>query len=354
MSRRAATPRLVTWLIVLGVFMPLALSGAHGQEGTSRAPEPALQVSAVGTVGMTVSDMSRAIDFYTRVLPFEIVSDMELSGREFELLVGVFGARARQVTLRLGDEQIGLTEYLAPRGRPLPADFRPNDVAFQHVAIIVSDMERAYARLRSFTVAHGSSGPQRLPDWNRNAGGIEAFYFRDPDGHFLEVLHFPPDKGAAQWHRDDPLFLGIDHTAMVSSDTDRSLGFYRGLLGMTVAGESENYETEQEHLNNVFGARLRITALRSKAGPGIELLEYLAPRNGRPAPLDLSANDIAHWQTTLMTTGLDAVPQLARGHLFSLVSPRSVAAQERAGSSAMLIRDPDGHALQLTSQSTGL
>ena len=83
----------------------------------------------------------------------------------------------------------------------------------------------------------------------------------------------------------DKLFLGIDHTAIVVWDTDASLKFYRDLLGMHVAGESENYGTEQEHLNNVFGAHLRITALRGASGPGIELLEYLAPRDGRPFPI---------------------------------------------------------------------
>ena len=54
-------------------------------------------------------------------------------------------------------------------------------------------------------------------------------------------------------------------------DTDASLRLYRDSLGLKVAGESENYDVEQEHLNNVFGARLRITALRAAAGPGIEL-----------------------------------------------------------------------------------
>jgi hypothetical protein len=44
---------------------------------------------------------------------------------------------------------------------------------------------------------------------------------------------------------------------------------------MRIAGESENYGPAQEHLNNVFGARLRITALRAFARPGVELLEYL-------------------------------------------------------------------------------
>ena len=43
--------------------------------------------------------------------------------------------------------------------------------------------------------------------------------------------------------------------------------FYRNVLGLRVADESENYDTEQEHLNNVFAARLRITSLRASSGP---------------------------------------------------------------------------------------
>jgi len=116
-----------------------------------------------------------------------------------------------------------------------------------------------------------------------------------------------------------------------------------------VAGESENYDVEQEHLNNVFGARLRITALRAAKGPGVELLEYLAPRDGRPAPSDLRANDIAHWQTTLVTDRLDPLVGLARDHRIALVSPGAVdttplTAGFRAGA---LTRDPDGHGLRL-------
>jgi len=286
------------------------------------------------------------------VLPFEPIADLEQSGRDFELAVGVFGARARTVTLQLGAATIALTEYLAPRGRPVPPDFRPNDALFQHVAIIVSDMDQAYQRLRLRGVTYGSTGPERLPDWNANAGGINAFYFRDPDGHFLELLQFPPDKGPPEWHRHEPLFLGIDHTAMVSSDTDRSLRLYRDVLGMRIAGESENFDVEQEHLNNVFGARLRITSLRAGAGPGIELLEYLAPRTGRAAPPDLAANDIAHWQTTLLTSALDGVPALARRHLLSLVSPFAIASTGNAAEASMLVRDPDAHALRLVGART--
>ncbi|HET6892948.1 MAG TPA: VOC family protein, partial [Pyrinomonadaceae bacterium] len=259
---------------------------------------------------MTVSDMDRSIEFYSKILSFEKVSDVELTGENYERLQGVFGLRIRVVRMRLGDEFIELTEYLAPKGRPVPVDSRSNDRWFQHIAIITSDMDKAYALLRQNKVEHASTGPQRLPDWNKNSSGIKAFYFKDPDKHALEILQFPEGKGDAKWHRRDKLFLGIDHTAIVVGNTEASLKFYQDVLGLKIAGASENYGTEQEHLNNVFGARLRITSLRaSGGGPGIEFLEYLAPRDGRPFPGDERANDLFHWHTTLMIGAVDIAAQ---------------------------------------------
>src|SRR5215813_3168670 len=168
----------------------------HGNAELKKLPS----VERVTAVGMTVSDMDRSVEFYSKVLSFEKISDVEVAGEEYENLEGVFGVRMRVVRMRLGDEFIELTEYLAPKGRPFPVDSRSNDRWFQHIAIIVSDMDKAYAWLRQNKVEYASSGPQRLPDWNKNAGGISAFYFKDPDGHPVEVLHFPPGKGAARWH----------------------------------------------------------------------------------------------------------------------------------------------------------
>ena len=344
----------VRWVIA-ALAATVAVSGTEGSRGTQaqehRAQSPAISVTAVDSVGLTVSDMDRALEFYTSVLSFEKVSDVEVAGREYELLSGVFGARMRVVRLQLGDESLELTEFLAPKGRPVPDDIRPNDRLFQHVAIIVRDMDKAYARLRQAGVEHASTAPQTLPHWNRNAAGIKAFYFRDPDRHFLEILQFPPDKGSAKWHRIDRLFLGIDHTAIVVDDTERSLQLYRDSLTMAVAGGSENYDIEQEHLNNVFGARLRITTLRASRGPGIELLEYLAPRDGRPAPVDLRANDLSHWQTTLIAREPERVFDLLRLRVFSLVSPTvvSVPSAQLGLGRAVLVRDPDGHAMRLVS-----
>jgi catechol 2,3-dioxygenase-like lactoylglutathione lyase family enzyme len=339
--RRAQAPRqFAAILLALPILLALTPSQA--------APQPLVRV--VDAVGMTVSDMDRAVDFYAKVLTFAKISDAEVAGSSFEHLQGVFGVRMRVVRMRLGEEFIELTEYLAPKGQPFPGDTRSNDRWFQHIAIIVTDMDRAYQRLRQHKVPHASSGPQRLPDWNPNAGGIQAFYFRDPDGHFLEILQFPPGKGDSKWHHPtDKLFLGIDHTAIVVADTDASLKFYRDVLGLTVVGESENHGTEQEHLNNVFGARLRITTLRAASGPGIELLEYLTPRDGRPYPADARTNDLAHWQTTLVTPNAEAAALQLQSGRFPFISPGAVRIPEgKLGfTKGLLIRDPDGHTMRV-------
>lgn len=304
----------------------------------------------VGPVGIPVTDLDRAVAFYRDVLGFREVARAEVAGAGYERLYGVFGARLATARLALGAEEIVLNAWLAPAGRPAPADSRSNDRWFQHVAIVVSDMERAYARLRSRAVAHASPGPQRLPDWNPAAGGIEAFYFRDPDGNHLEILRFPPGKGAAQWHRAGaPLFMGIDHTAIVVADTEESLRYYRDALGFAVAGESHNHGPEQERLNNVFGAHLRITALRAPLGPGIELLEYLAPQGGRPMPPDTRANDRWHWEVRVAVTDADAAYATLRAGRRAIVSPvvQALPGGELGFRRALLARDPDGHALLL-------
>ena len=329
---------------------PWAGRGARPSHAGATAGMAEGTAQAVAMVGLTVSDIDRSIEFYTKVLDFTKVTDNEVAGPAYERLGSVFGVRLHVVRLRLGGEYLQLTEYVAPQGRPAPEDARSNDRWFQHVAIIVRDMDSAYARLRRFKVRHASTGPQLLPATIPNAAGIRAFYFRDPDGHPLEVLQFPPDKGDPKWHAPtDRLFLGIDHTAIVVTDTRASLAFYRDVLGFRVAGESMNFGTEQEHLNNVQGARLHITGLRAPAGPGIEFLEYLTPRNGRPYPADERPNDLVHWQTTILVPDVAAAAAAVRRGRFRIVSPGPVELPDTAlgFSRGILVRDPDGHAVQL-------
>jgi catechol 2,3-dioxygenase-like lactoylglutathione lyase family enzyme len=311
-------------------------------------PEPQALVRAVTAVEVVVRDAARSRAFF-ELLGFELVGEQRLEGTAAALRSAVAGARIRRLELALGEERLALLQFQAAAepGRPVPTDTRGNDRWFQHVAVVVSDMGRAYAWLRAHHVAHVSTGPQTLPAWNPAAGGIQAFYFADPDGHTLELIHFPKGKGDPRWQTpancerkpvERCLFLGIDHTAVTVEDTDTSLALYRDRLGFRVAGESENYGIEQEHLNGVFGARLRITALRASSGPGIELLEYLAPRGGRAMPPDVRANDLVHWQ--IVTEARAVAPVVA-----AVVAAGGRRVGQGATGAESLVRDRDGHAL---------
>ena len=308
----------------------------------------AQNVDAVLRVGMIVDEMDRSVDFYTNVLDFKKSSNDEVAGERVERLQGIFGARMRVVNLKLGDETVELSEFLTPRGKLIPRDSRSNDRWFQHIAIVTTDMDRAYARLREHKVRFASTGPQRLPDWNPKAGGIKAFYFRDPDDHVLEIINFPRGKGDSRWQSKTELFAGIDHTAIVVEDTEKSLAFYRDALGMKLAGASENYGTEQAHLNNVEGAHLRITSLRAASGPGVEFLEYLEPRDGRPYPIDAKSNDLIAWRTMIAATNVAGLlHELATHGNAKLVHANELAAGLKP---AAMVRDPDGHLVQLIEQ----
>lgn len=322
--------------------------------GTGARAEGPL-VRGVSAISITVDDMDRALAFYTGVLEFELVGEEEVSGEAWEALTGVFGCRMRIATLRLGEERVKLVDYLAPRSRKIDDDARANDQEFQHIAIVVSDMDRAYAHLRAHRVEHASTGPQTLPLTNPDAGGIRAFYFRDPDGHFLEAIWFPAGKGDPRWQApSERLFRGIDHTAIVVESTERSLKWYRDVLGLRVAGTSMNEGTEQAHLNNVEGARLRITGLRAERGPGVELLEYLSPEETRASRGDARASDLAAWCVWFEVKDASAISMIEDGMgrtgLARLVSRVNSPADADDGSATAkrMLRDADGHAFAVT------
>lgn len=169
-SRPARSTGVVVGVGLLALLVAAAPAGL-AQPPAARAEATEARIGAVGVIGLTVSDMNRSVAFYRDVLDFEKLSDVEVAGPPYERLTGVFGARARVVSMRLGEERIELTEYLAPRGRPAPADSRSNDLWFQHIAIITSDVEQAYlwpVATRSNTFPRGRSGyPTGIP---RRAG----------------------------------------------------------------------------------------------------------------------------------------------------------------------------------------
>ncbi len=313
-----------------------------------------VQVQRIRAIGLTVADCNHSLEFYTQALAFELVSDITVEGQDYSDLEGVSGAKIRIVTLRLGDELIELMEYLNIQGKPIPSYSQSNDLWFQHLAIVVSDMDRAYAHLRSFSIEPISVAPQTIPLENKASGGVRAFKFKDPDGHDLELIWFPPDKGQDQWHQNShSLFLGIDHSAIAISNTEQSLHFYRDLLGMQIDSRSLNWRATQSRLDNLPGAEVKITALRPvQDGVGIELLDYIVPGKGRPMPSDWKSCDIAHIQIELVVNNLEQLVDKLRRNGVEFVSSRIVQFSDRSFpyQQGCLVKDPDGHAILLVTK----
>jgi catechol 2,3-dioxygenase-like lactoylglutathione lyase family enzyme len=223
-------------------------------------------------------------------------------------LLGIAGGGVRRV-LRLGGLQLRIDQYARP-GRPCPQDADAASLCFQHFALVTDDAEAAWARaLRAGATAISRAGPVALP---ASAGGVAAVKFRDPEGHPLELIHFPD---AAQRGWDGEGILGIDHSAISVADLGRSRAFYRE-RGLTPGDATLNHGPTQAALDGLDGVRVDVAPmLPAHRRPHVELLRYRAPR---AAPAD-------RWQVA------DAV---ATRFLW------------RGGAPALL-RDPDGHLHQV-------
>ncbi|MBE9061151.1 VOC family protein [cf. Phormidesmis sp. LEGE 11477] len=298
-----------------------------------------ITVQAVQSIGLTVSDASQSADFFTGAFDYTVVADTVISGDQASYLYGVPNAQVRVVSLTLGQETIRLMQFLSGTGEAVPAGSKSNDLWFQHFAIIVSDMDKAYERLKKFSFTPISPEPQTLPN------DIKAFKFRDADGHPLELLQFPPGLGPDYWQSKEALFLGMDHSAIAISSTETSLALYRDVLGLTHQGSFTNIGIKQETMDNLFSAKVIVTSLTPAQGRlGVEFLDYLTPPGARPFPIDQQTNDLVHMHFELLVEDIDAaVEALEEAHV-QFVSPKVIDLPDvMPFKRGALWRGPDGH-----------
>ena len=339
-------------LLAAGVLALLVASSGHAGHARERLSGDVQQVKMIG---FTVADVDREADFFTKVLQFEKVADFRVVGAEYGKMEGVFNANMRIVHLRLGDQIVELTQYVSPpTGRPIPVPSYSNDEWFEHMAIVVSDMDAAYKILQENNVQQISAYPITIPQTNPGAAGIKAIKFHDPERHDLELLYFPPGKGEPSWQKPtNKLFLGLSHTAMTVDRAEKGVTFYRDLLGFEVGGLTHNTGATQEVLDNLFNDTCDVTEMVPvSAPPHIEFLDYKTPPGGRPMPADTRANDLWHWQTSLVTKDIQAVTDRLRQAGVQFISPDVVSIPQEAQAQlgfkkAVMVRDPNGHAIRL-------
>jgi len=266
-----------------------------------------MRAERLQSIQLNVADLARAERFYHEALGFR-------------RLATTGTAASTTLAMGLGAETIELIAYRSP-GAPYPADSRCIDLWFQHFAVAVADMDEAYGRLSGagYFEAISRDGPQRLPP---NAGSVAAFKFRDPDGHPLELLHFPPATAPPRWANRPrgPVFLGIDHSAITVADSAASIAFYGGQLGLTLTARSLNRGPEQDFLDDTQGAVVEVTALSpaDPISPHVELLHYREPPGGRAMPGHGEPGDIAATRLVFEVRGSDAALRDPDGHRLAL------------------------------------
>lgn len=309
----------------------MALSPGAALPGTLR---PGALQRIIG-ISLTSANADQLTSFYAR-LGFAWASTEAREGPACSALYGLRNAEAQVILLRLGNERLELVSF-REHGRSYPAERSSDDPWFQHFAIVVADMHAAYARLRECTdiawTPITQPAPQRLPD---SSGGVTAFKFRDPEGHPLELLEFPPTRIPPQWRerlrepRSFPSpFVGIDHSAIVVRNCPRSMEFYQRQLGLVRVGGSFNRGPEQAALDALPEPRVQVVALAPsiRQPPHLELLCYRSTANSELGPSEMASNDIA-----------------ATRLIAEWIGPRDAGEPRER-----LIRDPDGHFLVLRS-----
>lgn len=239
----------------------------------------------------------------------------------------------RSVVLQAGEQRLELTQAAADVAAS-GIDDGATDVRFQHIALITFDMVAAVARLRAHapalvTVSQG--GPQALAG---AAVGITAFKFRDPDGHPVELLSFATSVLPSAWQAfaaSRPLgVVGLDHCALSVSDAERSIRFYREVLGLRLSARQINEGPAQARLDGLPAACVEVIALSPRqATPHVELLGYRGVSRHDLAPRSALAD------TLVLEVG-EAVLRRARAF-----------AGAADGSLGLEIEDPDGHRLRL-------
>jgi catechol 2,3-dioxygenase-like lactoylglutathione lyase family enzyme len=294
----------------------------------------------------TVTDLRRAAVFYRHGLDFLPHRETRIQDPAWLRLMSVApdSPTVDTLSLRLGAQEIELVAF-DPPGRQHPPLRAANDRWFQHIALVVDDTLGAWSRLESQSpVAISTDGPQLLP---ANAGGITAVKFRDPDGHPLELLHFPPGVGDPAWqHGEGAKALGYDHSAIVVCDADRSIAFCTRLLGLHVSGRSLNTGVEQDRLDGLSDTLVDVVGLEPAdvATPHLELLCYRRPKGRTPGD-DIMANDVASTRQVYRVDDIDGLVRRLKGAGVRFVSPGIV--NLAGGSRAATIRDPDGHMIVL-------
>ena len=130
-------------------------------------------------VAVSVKDMENAIRFYGDVLGMEKTFDREFDS-PLARIIGIEGAKARIVHMKLGESVVELFDYDYPKGRQPHPDHNQSDFGLTHIGFMVEDFHRTYETLKS-------RGVQFLGEPIEIRPGVFVAYFRGAEHEICEM-----------------------------------------------------------------------------------------------------------------------------------------------------------------------
>jgi glyoxylase I family protein len=140
--------------------------------------------------------------------------------------------------------------------------------------------------------------------------------------------------------------ISADHTGITVSNLERSLAFWRDVLGFELSHTAHQTGELAREIIGVAGAELKLAVLKAPGGHKIELLEYLAPPDRTKHP-DLRPCDVGSVHVALTVNDLDAVLQrIAASGWKAAGKPQTLQSGPNAGKRVVYVRDPDGTTIE--------
>jgi len=139
--------------------------------------------------------------------------------------------------------------------------------------------------------------------------------------------------------------IAADHTGITVSNLERSLAFWRDVLGFEFSHSAHQAGERPEQITGVKGAELKLAVLKTPSGHKIELLQYFAPAGRRN--VHLRPCDVGHVHIALTVEDLDAVlKKIAESGWKAVGEPQALTQGPNAGKRVVYVRDPDGTTIE--------
>ena len=140
--------------------------------------------------------------------------------------------------------------------------------------------------------------------------------------------------------------IAADHTGITVSNLERSLAFWRDVLGFELSHTAHQKGELAQEITGVEGAEIKLAVLRAPGGHKIELLEYLAPVDRKRA--DIRPCDVGSVHVALLVRDLDAaLERIAASDWRAAGKPQMLQSGPNAGKRVVYVRDPDGTTIEL-------